>query len=51
MSRLKYFISDMRRYPPEQLLGFAILGLIFAPLVLPCLLVSLPFAGIRTGGR
>lgn len=51
MSRLQYFISDLRRYPPEQLLAFALLGLIFLPLVLPCLLVSLPFANIRTGGR
>jgi hypothetical protein len=41
----------MRRYPPEQLLAFGVLGLIFLPLVLPCLLVSLPFAGLRQGGR
>lgn len=51
MSRLQYFVSDMRQYPPGQLLVLVIVGLIFLPLVLPCLLVSLPFAGIRTGGR
>lgn len=41
----------MRQYPPGQLLVLAIVALIFLPLVLPCLLVSLPFAGMSQGGR
>lgn len=51
MTRVKYFISDMRQYPAGQLVAFAIAGLVFLPLLLPCLLVSLPFAGISQGGR
>jgi hypothetical protein len=43
--RLKWLVSDLRQYPPEQLLALGLVALVFLPLVLPCLLVSLPFAG------
>lgn len=51
MSRLQYFISDLRQLPPGRLLVLGLVALIFLPVVLPCLLVSLPFAGISQGGR
>lgn len=51
MSRLRWMVSDLRAMPVEQLLVLGVVGVVFLPLVLPCLLVSLPFAGIRQAGR
>jgi len=47
-------VSLVREYlslPFGQQVAFGLLGIVFLPLMLPCLLVSLPFAGIRQGGR